>query len=53
MDKLKALELIGRHLKMFTDNIQVDAGLSLSQIVKEIQGRQRAGILPPPEPGDA
>ena len=49
LDKLRALELVGRHLKMFTDKIQVDGNLALSQIVQEIQGQERAAILPPPE----
>ena len=52
LDKLKSLELIGRHLRMFTDKIELDGSLTLGQIVKEIQDRSRAAILPPPGAGD-
>ena len=50
LDKLRALELIGRHLKMFTDKNQLNGQLSIGQIIKDIQGRKRADILPPPSP---
>lgn len=49
LDKLRALELVGRHLRMFTDKFEVNENLALSQIVKEIQGQEKAGILPPGE----
>lgn len=47
-DKRSNLELIGRHLKMFTDKIEHGGELTLGQIVKDIQGRKH-GILPPGE----
>lgn len=47
LDKLRALELVGRHLKMFTDKIQFNGQLTIGQIVKDIQSRKRADILPP------
>jgi phage terminase small subunit len=35
-DKLKALELLGRHLGMFTDNLKVDADMQV-QIIDDIK----------------
>lgn len=46
LDKLRALELVGRHLRMFIDKIEHTGEFTLSQIVKEIQGQKKAGILP-------
>ena len=49
-DKKGNLELIGRHLKMFTDKVEVSGNISLDQIVAEIQAdNTRPGIAPPGE----
>ena len=49
-DKKGNLEMIGRHLKMFTDKVEVSGNISLKQIVAEIQAdNTRPGIAPPGE----
>ena len=40
---LKALELQGRHLKLFTDKIEVDVGADLATRMKEARERTQQG----------
>ncbi len=42
-DKSKNLELLGRHLKLFTDKIELDVGGELAQRMKEARERTRQG----------
>jgi phage terminase small subunit len=42
-DKSKNLEMLGRHLKLFTDKIEVDVGGELAQRMKEARERTRQG----------
>jgi len=42
-DKSKNLELLGRHLKLFTDKIEIDVGGELAQRMKEARERTRQG----------
>lgn len=37
-DKTKALELLGRHKKMFSDSLTLEAGDTLSQFLREMSG---------------
>jgi phage terminase small subunit len=39
-DKLKALELLGKHLGMFTDKVQMDVTLSPAAILSELERRR-------------
>jgi phage terminase small subunit len=39
-DKLKALELLGRHLGMFTDKMQVDMNITPATIMEEVKARR-------------
>lgn len=41
-DKPKALEMIGRHLKMFTDKIEVDASSGFAELLKRSRERARS-----------
>jgi len=41
-DKLKALELLGRHLAMFKDKLDVDAGETIVGILDELRRRREA-----------
>lgn len=38
-DRLKANELLGKHLKLFTDKIEHSGQLALGQILQDIDGR--------------
>ena len=40
-DKTKALELLGRHLKLFTDKIEVKADESLAELMRKARERSR------------
>ncbi len=40
-DKTKNLELLGRHLKLFTDKVELDVGGELAQRMKEARERSR------------
>jgi phage terminase small subunit len=42
-DKSKNLELLGRHLKLFTDKIEVDVSDSLADRIKEARERAKQG----------
>lgn len=42
-DKSKNLELLGRHLKLFTDKIEVDVGADLATRMKEARERTQQG----------
>lgn len=42
-DKSKNLELLGRHLKLFTDKIEVDVGADLATRMKEARERSQQG----------
>lgn len=42
-DKRGSLELLGRHLKLFTDKIEVDVGEGLAARIKEARERAKAG----------
>lgn len=42
-DKSRNLELLGRHLKLFTDKIEVDVGDELAARMKEARERTRQG----------
>ncbi len=42
-DKSKNLELLGRHLKLFTDKIEVDVSDSLADRIKEARERTKKG----------
>lgn len=41
-DKIKALELLGRHLAMFKDKLDVDAGETIVGILDELRRRREA-----------
>ena len=38
-DKVKALELLGRHLGMFTDNVKLDVNITAEDIIREVKRR--------------
>jgi phage terminase small subunit len=40
-DKLKSLELLGKHLKLFTDKVEIDVSDSLAKRLKEARERTR------------
>ena len=42
-DKLKALELLGRHLGMFSDKLQVNMTISPKSILEELRERREGG----------
>lgn len=46
-DKLKALELLGRHLGMFKDKVDVDVQLSIPEILAELKKRREAAMAKP------
>lgn len=39
-DKIRALELLGKHLKLFTDKIEIGADDSLADLIKEARERK-------------
>ena len=39
-DKLKALELLGKHLGMFTDKVQMDLNVTPAAILEEVRKRR-------------
>ena len=41
---LKAYELLGRHLKMFTEKVEIDFGERIMEAL--VAGRKRAGLAP-------
>jgi phage terminase small subunit len=43
LDKLKALELLGRHLTMFTDKLEVDGLDNLAEALKQARERVESG----------
>jgi hypothetical protein len=45
--RLKAAELLGKHLKMFSDRVEV--GLDDELMSRLLEGRKRAGVLRPEE----
>jgi len=40
-DKMKAIELLGKHLKMFTDKVEHSGEVSLNTIIDRLQGKQK------------
>lgn len=40
LDKVKALELLGKHLKLFTDKLELGGKVSLEQLVEESYGKE-------------
>lgn len=46
-DKLKALELLGRHLGMFKDKVDVDVQLSIPEILAELKRRRETAMANP------
>ena len=46
-DRVRAAELIGKHLKMWTDKLEVDEKITLSQMIAHFEGKSET-----PEPED-
>ena len=41
-DKIRSLELLGKHLGMFTERVAVSGDVSLLEVTREIEARERA-----------
>lgn len=52
-DKIRALELIGRHLAMFKDKLDVDAGETIVGILAELRQRREAATRGGPGGSDS